>query len=138
MKKIGYIFLGLILSAILSYAGIAVFLNPIIKETGQSPESLMGYAYLIIYPICLFFGSILSGYLLNATIEKNIKSYLKYSPGVYASIPYVIGILSAPMLSLFLAVSVAANIVLSTIGLYVGIKLGCRINTVTTKIKRKI
>ena len=73
----------------------------------------------------------LSGYLLYSVIDKSIKNYIKHSPGVYASIPYLFGILSAPMLSLFLAISVIANIVLSTFGLLVGIKLRGKTHTAT-------
>ena len=55
MKKIGYVIIGIITSVVLTYLSVLSFLNPIIKETGRSPESLMVYAYLIIYPISLFF-----------------------------------------------------------------------------------
>lgn len=123
MKKVGYITIGIIASIVMTYLSVSLFLNPIIKESGKSPESLMSYAYLIIYPLSLLLGSVLSGYLLSPIITKNFKSYLKHSPGVYVSIPYLIGILSAPALSLFLVLSVLANIVLSATGTLIGVKL---------------
>ena len=123
MKKIGYISIGLIVSVLLSYLAVVLIINPIMKETGQSPESLMGHVYLIVYPICLLLGSTLSGYLLSPIITKNIKEYFKYLPGLYASIPYLIGILSTPVLALLFALAALANIIMSAIGMYVGMKL---------------
>ena len=123
MNKFGSVILGAVLSLVISSVAVQFILTPIQNETGQSPESLMGYSFLIIYPISIFLGSLLTGYIIEKTNINSFKGYLTASPGLYLSVPYFIGILSAPMLSFLLILATLLNITSSYLGVFAGIKL---------------
>ena len=126
MRQIGAIIIGIAISIVLSYFGVALLLDPIIKKSGESPESLMWYSYFIIYPAAILLGSVVTGCFLSPKFERGLLKNIKYVPGLYMSIPYVIGVFSAPALAAFLLLGISLNVVLSSIGLAIGIKVSSK------------
>jgi hypothetical protein len=121
MNKTFAVIIGIALTIILTYAAVEIILTPIIKQTGRSPESFMDYSFLVIYPVSIFIGSVLTGYLAGKLIEKKILKYLQILPGLYGSIPLaIIGIIYVEVLSVPL---ILINIMFSLIGLLTGIRI---------------
>lgn len=79
---VGATIAGIAVSLRLACPGIALFLNPIIEETGRSPEALMGHACFCVYPISLLLGSIATGCLFQGGSRKGIFGNAKYLPGL--------------------------------------------------------
>ncbi|MEZ4484690.1 MAG: hypothetical protein R2864_08855 [Syntrophotaleaceae bacterium] len=123
MRKIAAIIIGVAISLVLSYLGVALFLSPVIKTTGQSPESLMGYSYLLIFPVSLMVGSIVTGLILGQEFGGGLLRNAGYLPGLYASTPYAIGVFSAPNLVLLLLCAAFINIAMSSFGLVIGLRI---------------
>jgi len=123
MNKYASVIIGAVSGLILSSVANQLILVPIQKETGRSPESLMGYSFLIIYPMSLFFCSLLTGAIIDKDGLDDFKNRLFVSPGLYLSAPFVIGILSTPMLSLALILASSLNITFSYLGILAGIKI---------------
>jgi hypothetical protein len=123
MNKFAAVILGAVISLVISSIAVQLILVPVQYETGRSPESLMGYSFLIIYPISIFLGSLLTGAIIKNDRIDSLKDQIFISPGFYLSVPYTIGILSNSILSLALIVAIILNISLSYLGILAGIKI---------------
>jgi hypothetical protein len=99
MKKIGYVLLGLGVS-ILLYLPFLYLIPLAIRRTPGKHYSLI--AFMIILPVCLIIGSLLSGYLIQPHMkQRSFFRYLLISPGVYLSLAGLVTLLVslAPLLT---------------------------------------
>lgn len=80
----------------------------------------MGYAFWIIYPPALFFGSTVTGYLVKPAKITIIWNHIGAPPGLYLSVPYFLGLLGVPILSLFIIIAPGLDLSFSLAGLLAG------------------
>lgn len=91
MKKILYVFLGMAISVLLYFGVIFIFINPIQRSSGHSPESYLSFMFMIILPLCIFLGSLISGYLIHPLLKhRSFIKYLLISPGFYLGLSSLI------------------------------------------------
>ena len=91
MKRVLYIITGAGVTILLYSIALLLVINPMIKSSGESPESYMGFALMVILPLCLLVGSIVSGYLAQPFLkQRSALEYLVMSPGFYLAIAFLI------------------------------------------------
>ena len=87
MKKIAFVLLGLGISISLYLAVLFLFIKPMQRSSGGSPESYLGILFIIVLPLCLVLGSSLSGYLIQPLMkQRSALGYLLISPGLYSAL----------------------------------------------------
>ena len=91
MKRVLYIITGAGVTLLLYSIALLLVINPMIKSSGESPESYMGFALMVILPLCLLVGSIVSGYLAQPFLkQRSALEYRGMSPGCYLAIAFLI------------------------------------------------
>lgn len=74
--------LALVIAAGLYVAAGVFLLNYLQQLGGGSPENYLGIAFMAVFPVCLFAGSFVAGYLGQPHI-RNPYLFLLFSPGLY-------------------------------------------------------
>lgn len=111
MKKILYVILGIVVSLALYFFIVYAFISPIQKSAGRSPESYLGIVMMVIMPLCLMVGSMISGHLIQPLMKKRtIIGYLVISPGLY----FAYAVILFPFCTIIW-------IIISIIGTYLGV-----------------
>lgn len=91
MKKVLYVITGAGVTILFYSIALFLVINPMIKSSGETPESYMGIALMVILPLCLLAGSFVSGYLVQPLLkQRSALEYLMMSPGSYVAIAYLI------------------------------------------------
>jgi len=81
-RLIGYVLLGLI-TALGCYTLVAFgILEPISSSSGRSPESMLGIAFYIVFPLSWFLASGITGFLSSPHIKTSL-GFVLVSPGFY-------------------------------------------------------
>jgi hypothetical protein len=81
-RLIGYVLLGLI-TALGCYTLVAFgILETISSSSGRSPESMLGIAFYIAFPLSWLLGSGITGFLSSPHIKTNV-GFVLVSPGFY-------------------------------------------------------
>ena len=114
IKIIAAVLAGLAVSLLLYYASIWAIVTPLQKSSGREPEAYMGLVFVIIMPACLLIGSVLSGYYLRDTTNKqSVQSVILRSPGLYYGVFTLIPILlqAGSLLGSFVIFMVVASFV---------------------------
>ena len=70
MKKKLYVILGIVVSLALYFFILYGFISSIQKSAGRSPEAYLGIVMMVIMPLCLIVGSMISGYLIQPLMKK--------------------------------------------------------------------
>jgi hypothetical protein len=112
--------IGIVISLALSIFFLNFFLAPYRRATGRSPESMMVHSFWGIYPVSIFFGSIVTGFLVKPPKPNNLGGYLKLSPGLYLSAPYLTAIIPPSVLVLLAFGAIVLNLGASFFGLFIG------------------
>ena len=126
MKKIAFVLLGLGISILLYLAVLFLFIKPMQRSSGGSPESYLGILFIIVLPLCLVLGSSLSGYLIQPLMkQRSILGYLLISPGLYSALANLLPTLiqAGSLLPGFVHFSIISSLVW-TIASLLGARLG--------------
>ncbi|HRT26577.1 MAG TPA: hypothetical protein P5551_06290 [Syntrophales bacterium] len=112
----------------LLFYSIILFLaiNPRIQSSGEAPESYMGIAFMVIFPVCFLIGSFVSGYLVQPLLEKrSAMDFLWVSPGFYAALVFLVPtLLQARTLNRFFLFFFLLSAMIWMVASFAGTRLG--------------
>ncbi len=126
IKIISAVFAGTAVSIFLYCASIFLIVKPLQASSGREPEAFMGLTFIILMPACLFLGSLISGFLLNALETKlSFRKAVLLSPGLYYGVFTLVPILfrAGSLIAgfvVFMAIASGVAIVASTAGTFLG------------------
>ncbi len=91
MKKVLYVITGAGVALLFHSIVLYLVINPMIKPGEEITAPYMGLALMVVFPLCLLAGSMVSGYLTRPLLrQRSAIQYLLVSPGFYAALVFLI------------------------------------------------
>jgi hypothetical protein len=88
LKLAGFVLVGLAAAIVLYWPSANWVVEALCSRSGRSPESYLGLAFLIILPISLFLGSLITGYLASQYVKGTV-GLIWIAPGLYWTLAVV-------------------------------------------------
>jgi hypothetical protein len=129
VQKLIWLFIGYLATGLLYFA-LRYFMAAL-PDPGYGGESIWGLLFLIVIPVSIYIGSIITGYNLSKIDDKRLINSIIYNPGFLFSVTFFIKTLDIPvfvknneiqaMIGLF--IYLILYMAVSSAGIYYGYKI---------------